>query len=141
MGKETLDWNAFGNMKNLKVLIIRNFGISGGPNCFPESLRVLKWDGYPSNCFPSNFDPNKLLICKLAFGRFTSFKFPDSSKASYGIYSSSCKFMEIRTKVSIASYNFIIFLIVLKFLLPHATSLLYYSEVTVVKYDFSMNIF
>jgi len=81
---ETLDWNgnAFGNMKNLKALIIRNCKISTGPNCFPQSLRVLEWHAYPSNCFPSNFDPNKLLICKLPDSDFTSFKFPSSSKAS-----------------------------------------------------------
>jgi len=81
---ERLDWdgNAFGKMKNLKALIIRNSEIFGAPKCLPESLRVLEWHGYPSNHLPSNFHPNKPVICKLTNSSFTSFKFPGSSKAS-----------------------------------------------------------
>ncbi|XP_027924160.1 TMV resistance protein N-like isoform X2 [Vigna unguiculata] len=80
--EETLDWNgnAFGNMKNLKILVIRNGKVSGGPNCFPESLRVLEWHEYPSNCLPSNFDPTKLVTCKLPNSHFTSFGFGSSKK-------------------------------------------------------------
>ncbi|BAU02587.1 hypothetical protein VIGAN_11214000 [Vigna angularis var. angularis] len=80
--EETLEWNtnAFIRMKNLKILIIRNGKFSKGPNYFPESLRVLEWHGYPSNCLPSNFDPNKLVTCKLLHSHFTSFGFLGSSK-------------------------------------------------------------
>ncbi|XP_017438559.1 disease resistance protein Roq1 isoform X1 [Vigna angularis] len=80
--EETIYWNrnAFRKMKKLKILIIRNGKFSEGPNYFPESLRVLEWHGYPSNCLPSNFDPRKLVICKLPHSPFTSFGFHGSSK-------------------------------------------------------------
>ncbi|CAJ1952313.1 unnamed protein product [Sphenostylis stenocarpa] len=80
--EETLEWNgnAFKKMKNLKILIIRNGKFSKAPNYFPESLRVLEWHGYPSNCLPSNFHPNKLVICKLTDSSFRSFGFHGSSK-------------------------------------------------------------
>ncbi|XP_047156323.1 TMV resistance protein N-like [Vigna umbellata] len=80
--EETIEWNAnaFRRMKNLKILIIRNGKFYKGPNYFPESLRVLEWHGYPSNCLPSNFDPNKLVTCKLPHSYFTSFGFLGSSK-------------------------------------------------------------
>ncbi|XP_027924158.1 TMV resistance protein N-like isoform X4 [Vigna unguiculata] len=80
--EETLDWNrnAFGKMEKLKILIIRNGKFCKGPNSFPESLRVLEWHGYPSNCLPSNFDPSKLVTCKLPNSHFTSFGFLGSSK-------------------------------------------------------------
>ncbi|XP_027924350.1 TMV resistance protein N-like isoform X2 [Vigna unguiculata] len=80
--EETLEWNAnaFKRMKNLKILIIRNGKFSKGPNYFPESLRILEWHGYPSNCLPSNFHPNKLVTCKLPNSPFTSFGFNGSSK-------------------------------------------------------------
>ncbi|XP_014502928.2 TMV resistance protein N-like [Vigna radiata var. radiata] len=80
--EETLEWNpnAFRRMKSLKILIIRNGKFSKGPNYLPKSLRVLEWHGYPSNCFPSNFDPRNLVTCKLPHSRFTSFGFLGSSK-------------------------------------------------------------
>ncbi|KAG4393397.1 hypothetical protein AAZX31_03G064000 [Glycine max] len=67
-------------MKNLKILIIRNGKISKGPNYFPESLRVLEWHRYPSNCLPSNFHPKELAICKLPQSCITSFGFHGSRK-------------------------------------------------------------
>ncbi|KAK7364179.1 hypothetical protein VNO80_12650 [Phaseolus coccineus] len=81
--EETLEWNAnaFKRMKNLKILIIRNGKFSKGPNYFPESLSVLEWHGYPSNCLSSNFLPNKLVFCKLTDGNFASFGFHGSLKA------------------------------------------------------------
>ncbi|BAU02589.1 hypothetical protein VIGAN_11214200 [Vigna angularis var. angularis] len=80
--EETLEWNAnaFRRMKNLKILIIRNGKFSKGPNYFPESLRVLEWHGYPSNCLPSNFDSSKLVTCMLPHSHFTSFGFLGLSK-------------------------------------------------------------
>ncbi|XP_068504201.1 disease resistance protein Roq1-like [Phaseolus vulgaris] len=73
--EETIEWNAnaFERMKNLKILIIRNGKFSKGPNYFLESLSVLEWHGYPANCLPSNFLPNKLNICKLTNSNLTSF--------------------------------------------------------------------
>ncbi|KAL2967644.1 hypothetical protein AAZX31_16G187000 [Glycine max] len=78
----TIKWNgnAFKKMKNLKILIIRNGKFSKGPNYFPESLRVLEWHRYPSNCLPSNFHPKKLAICKLPQSCITSFGFHGSRK-------------------------------------------------------------
>ncbi|ESW24549.1 hypothetical protein PHAVU_004G139900 [Phaseolus vulgaris] len=75
--EETIEWNAnaFERMKNLKILIIRNGKFSKGPNYFLESLSVLEWHGYPANCLPSNFLPNKLNICKLTNSNLTSFEF------------------------------------------------------------------
>ncbi|CAJ2662890.1 unnamed protein product [Trifolium pratense] len=37
---------AFGQMKNLRILIIRNAQFSRGPQILPNSLRVLDWCGY-----------------------------------------------------------------------------------------------
>ncbi|KRH09333.1 hypothetical protein GLYMA_16G210600v4 [Glycine max] len=78
----TIDWNgnAFRKIKNLKILFIRNGKFSKGPNYFPESLRVLEWHGYPSNCLPSNFPPKELVICKLSQSYITSFGFHGSRK-------------------------------------------------------------
>ncbi|RZB61997.1 TMV resistance protein N isoform B [Glycine soja] len=80
----TIKWNgdAFEKMKNLKILIIRYGKFSIGPNYFPESLRVLEWHRYPSDCLPSNFPPKELAICKLPQSCITSFWFHGSRKAS-----------------------------------------------------------
>ncbi|XP_028205464.1 TMV resistance protein N-like isoform X2 [Glycine soja] len=78
----TIEWNgnALEKMKNLKILIIRSGKFSKGPNYFPESLRVLEWHRYPSNCLPSNFHPKELAICKLPQSCITSFGFHGSGK-------------------------------------------------------------
>ncbi|KAL2967721.1 hypothetical protein AAZX31_16G190600 [Glycine max] len=80
--EEKVEWNenAFMKMENLKILIIRNDKFSKGPNYFPEGLRVLEWHRYPSNCLPSNFHPNNLVICKLPDSCMTSFEFHGPSK-------------------------------------------------------------
>ncbi|XP_028207473.1 TMV resistance protein N-like isoform X2 [Glycine soja] len=81
--EETVEWNenAFMKMENLKILIIRNGKFSKAPSYFPEGLRVLEWHRYPSNCLPSNFNPNNLVICNLPDSSMTSFEFHGSSKA------------------------------------------------------------
>ncbi|KAL2967653.1 hypothetical protein AAZX31_16G187300 [Glycine max] len=93
-GKEaTIEWNgnAFKKIKNLKILIIRNGKFSKGPNYFPESLRVLEWHGYPSNCLPSIFHPKELAICKLRQSCITTFGFHGLRKASLrSIFCSCC---------------------------------------------------
>lgn len=43
---------AFKNMKSLRILIIKDAIYSGVPQHLPDSLRVLIWSGYPSNCIP-----------------------------------------------------------------------------------------
>ncbi|KAL2323720.1 hypothetical protein Fmac_028099 [Flemingia macrophylla] len=72
--QETVQWNknAFKKMKNLKTLIIKNVHLSESPKYLPNSLRVLEWWSYPSQCLPSDFHPRKLVICKLPDSCFTS---------------------------------------------------------------------
>lgn len=66
---EAIEWDgeAFKKMENLRTLIIRNCKFSQAPQYLPESLRVLEWQRYPLNEFPSDFNPNQLLICKVSF--------------------------------------------------------------------------
>ncbi|RHN65892.1 putative TIR domain, winged helix-turn-helix DNA-binding domain-containing protein [Medicago truncatula] len=56
---------AFGPMKNLKILIVRNAQFSNGPQILPNSLKVLDWSGYPSSSLPSKFNPKNLAILNL----------------------------------------------------------------------------
>ncbi|CAJ1959021.1 unnamed protein product [Sphenostylis stenocarpa] len=46
---------AFKNMKNLRMLIIKDAIYSGIPQHLSNSLRVLIWSGYPSECLPLDF--------------------------------------------------------------------------------------
>lgn len=57
---------AFGQMKNLKILIIRNAQFSRDPQVLPNSLRLLDWHGYQSSSLPSDFNPKNLIILNLA---------------------------------------------------------------------------
>ncbi|KAI9128944.1 hypothetical protein K1719_000427 [Acacia pycnantha] len=59
-----IDWDgeAFKNMKGLKILIFVNVKFSEDPKYLPKNLKVLKWRGYPSSCFPPNFSPKKLVL-------------------------------------------------------------------------------
>ncbi|KAL2967712.1 hypothetical protein AAZX31_16G190100 [Glycine max] len=95
--EETVEWNenAFMKMENLKILIIRNGKFSKAPSYFPEGLRVLEWHRYPSNCLPSNFDPNNLVICKLPDSSMTSFEFLGQSKLGHltVLKFDGCKFL------------------------------------------------
>ncbi|XP_058758638.1 disease resistance protein Roq1-like isoform X2 [Vicia villosa] len=68
---------AFGQMKNLKILIIRNGRFSQGPQILPNSLKVLDWSGYESSSLPSDFNPKNLAMPNLpesCFKHFDSFK-------------------------------------------------------------------
>ncbi|RHN65891.1 putative TIR domain, winged helix-turn-helix DNA-binding domain-containing protein [Medicago truncatula] len=56
---------AFGQMKNLRILIIRNAGFSRGPQILPNSLSVLDWSGYQLSSLPSDFYPKNLVILNL----------------------------------------------------------------------------
>ncbi|XP_027359406.1 TMV resistance protein N-like [Abrus precatorius] len=69
-----VEWNGevFKKMRNLRTLIIRNCQFSKGPEHLPNSLKVLEWQGYPSQHLPSDFHPKKLVICKLQNSCFTS---------------------------------------------------------------------
>ncbi|CAK8564578.1 unnamed protein product [Lathyrus sativus] len=68
---------AFGQMKNLRILIIRNGRFSQGPQILPNSLKVLDWSGYQSSSLPSDFNPKNLAILNLpesCLKQFESFK-------------------------------------------------------------------
>ncbi|MED6184887.1 hypothetical protein PIB30_051816 [Stylosanthes scabra] len=57
--------NAFDEMKNLRILIVRNTKFSTGPSHLPNSLRLLEWKGYPSESFPLDFHPQRIVDLKL----------------------------------------------------------------------------
>nr|WIL59987.1 nodulation protein [Melilotus officinalis] len=68
---------AFGQMKNLRILIIRNAHFSRGPRILPNSLKVLDWSGYQASFLPFNFNPKNLAILNLPdsyLKRFESLK-------------------------------------------------------------------
>ncbi|RHN73571.1 putative Heat shock protein 70 family [Medicago truncatula] len=65
---------AFNKMKNLKILIIRSARFSRGPQKLPNSLRVLDWNGYPSQSLPADFNPKNLMILSLPESCLVSFK-------------------------------------------------------------------
>ncbi|CAL9020721.1 unnamed protein product [Prunus brigantina] len=64
---ENADWNceAFSKMINLKFLEVDNVIISSIPRILPNSLRIMKWNWYPSKYLPSNFQPNKLVSLEM----------------------------------------------------------------------------
>ncbi|XP_020236375.1 TMV resistance protein N isoform X1 [Cajanus cajan] len=61
-------WNGseLKKMTNLKILTIENAYFSRGPEHLPNSLRVLKWWGYPSQSLPPEFDPKRLVMVDLS---------------------------------------------------------------------------
>ncbi|KAF7813108.1 TMV resistance protein N-like isoform X1 [Senna tora] len=59
------DGKAFKEMKNLKILIIKNAYFLRGPKYLPNSLRILQWQRYPSSRLPVGFCPTKLVILDL----------------------------------------------------------------------------
>ncbi|RDX74965.1 TMV resistance protein N, partial [Mucuna pruriens] len=63
-----VQWNGseLKKMTNLKILTIENANFSRGPEHLPNSLRVLKWWGYPSPSLPPEFDPRKLVMLDLS---------------------------------------------------------------------------
>ncbi|WJX30784.1 nascent polypeptide-associated complex beta subunit [Trifolium repens] len=65
---------AFGQMKNLRILIIRNALFSRGPQILPNSLRVLDWSGYQSSSLPSGFNAKNLAILNLPESQLKCFE-------------------------------------------------------------------
>ncbi|MED6158630.1 hypothetical protein PIB30_034465 [Stylosanthes scabra] len=57
--------NAFDKMENLRILIVRNTKFLTGPSHLPNSLRLLEWKGYPSESFPLDFHPHRIVDLKL----------------------------------------------------------------------------
>jgi len=60
------DGEAFKNMIELRTLVIEGVSFSESPKHLPNSLRVVEWKEYPSECFPVDFYPRQLTICKLS---------------------------------------------------------------------------
>jgi len=59
------DGEAFKNMIELRTLVIKGVSFSESPTHLPNSLRVVEWKEYPSECFPVDFYQRQLTICKL----------------------------------------------------------------------------
>ncbi|KAK7258834.1 hypothetical protein RIF29_24422 [Crotalaria pallida] len=64
---EEIEWidSAFQKMKRLRLLIVRNTSFSSAPSYLPNQLRLLDWKDYPSQSFPSNFCPKKIVAFNL----------------------------------------------------------------------------
>ncbi|KAK9938498.1 hypothetical protein M0R45_015231 [Rubus argutus] len=62
-----VDVNAksFSMMSKLRYLKINYGNLPNGIECLPNSLRILKWTGYPSKSLPQYFNPEKLLELSL----------------------------------------------------------------------------
>ncbi|KAI9092537.1 hypothetical protein K1719_027665 [Acacia pycnantha] len=57
---------AFMKMKNLKMLVINNASFSKCPTHLPNSLRWLKWKGYPFKVLPYNISSTELFCLDLS---------------------------------------------------------------------------
>ncbi|KAJ1409731.1 Toll/interleukin-1 receptor-like proteiny [Sesbania bispinosa] len=66
--EEIDNWSntAFKKMKNLRILIVWNAKFSTGPSYLPNSLRLLDWTGFPSQSFPPEFYPERIVDFKLS---------------------------------------------------------------------------
>ncbi|KAI9156378.1 hypothetical protein LWI28_005312 [Acer negundo] len=60
-----LNGESFSNMRNLRLLEIRNVDLSRDIEYLSNELRFLKWPEYPLNSLPSNFQPHKLVELNL----------------------------------------------------------------------------
>ncbi|KAK9943808.1 hypothetical protein M0R45_009404 [Rubus argutus] len=56
---------SFSMMTKLRYLKINYGNLPNGLECLPNSLRILKWTGYPSKSLPQHFNPEKLLELSL----------------------------------------------------------------------------
>ncbi|KAL1319067.1 hypothetical protein AAHE18_15G251100 [Arachis hypogaea] len=86
---EKLNWDgvAFMKMNNLRTIVINKGDFSDSPKHLPNSLKVLKWRGYPSQIFPFDFYPKEIAILWL----------PDSSISSLiSFFQKQKKFMNLR---------------------------------------------
>ena len=63
-----IQWSgkAFMRMKNLKMLVIKNASFSRCPTLLPNSLKWLKWEGYPFTFFPYNSCSTELIHLDLS---------------------------------------------------------------------------
>ncbi|XP_054813000.1 disease resistance protein RPV1-like [Prosopis cineraria] len=69
------DGKAFEKMKNLKILCFKNLKFSEGPKYLPNSLKVLKWEEYPSSSLPPNFRARELFVMNVPHSRLKSVEF------------------------------------------------------------------
>ncbi|XP_039687787.1 probable WRKY transcription factor 19 [Medicago truncatula] len=84
---------AFGQMKNLRILIIRNAGFSIDPQILPNSLRVLDWSGYESFSLPFDFNPKNLVIHSLRDSCLKRFKSLNVFETLSFLDFEDCKFL------------------------------------------------
>ncbi|RHN65880.1 putative TIR domain, winged helix-turn-helix DNA-binding domain-containing protein [Medicago truncatula] len=84
---------AFGQMKNLRILIIRNARFSRGPQILPNSLRVLDWSGHESSSLPSDFNPKNLVLLSLRESCLKRFKLLNVFETLIFLDFEDCKFL------------------------------------------------
>ncbi|XP_021814637.1 putative disease resistance protein At4g11170 isoform X2 [Prunus avium] len=65
---------SFSKMVKLRYLKISNVRLYNGLEDLPNSLRILKWTGYPLTYFPSHFNPEKLLELKMCHSCIKHFR-------------------------------------------------------------------
>ncbi|CAL2275726.1 unnamed protein product [Prunus armeniaca] len=65
---------SFSKMVKLRYLKISNVSIYNGLEDLPNSLRILKWTGYPLTYFPPHFNPEKLLELKMCHSYIKHFR-------------------------------------------------------------------
>ncbi|KAK7258076.1 hypothetical protein RIF29_32504 [Crotalaria pallida] len=65
--EEIHEWvdTALEKMKKLRILIVRNTSFPSAPSYLPNQLRLLDWKEYPSQSFPSRFNPKKIVALNL----------------------------------------------------------------------------
>ncbi|WJX30786.1 nascent polypeptide-associated complex beta subunit, variant 2 [Trifolium repens] len=85
--------DAFGQMKNLRILIIRNAQFSIGPQILPDSLRVLDWCAYQSPSLPSEFNPKNLAVLHLPESRLECFESVKVFQTLSFLNFEGCKFL------------------------------------------------
>ena len=69
--KLQLEANCLEKMKNLKFLMVGNVDTCKGLEYFPNGLRVLDWQRFPSSSLPPNFCPQKLVALNMPQSQIT----------------------------------------------------------------------
>lgn len=78
---------AFEKMKRLRILIVHNAQVIGGPENLPNALRWFEWPGCPLKSMPSTFHARKLVVLNMhhscikqlgeGFKNYTTLKYMD----------------------------------------------------------------
>ncbi|XP_021820435.1 putative disease resistance protein At4g11170 [Prunus avium] len=69
---EVVHWNcteAFDKMQGLRFLEFDNVMISSAPKVLPNSLRIIRWNWYPSKSLPPRFEPCFLAKLEMCYSK------------------------------------------------------------------------